>query len=276
MKAGAPRRGRIAAAFRTVERPMLIPANIPDRLPTLGILGGMGPLATVDLMRKIIERTPAARDQEHMPMLVYNLPQIPDRSTAFLAGEDTPFEPMQAALTRLVDAGADAFAIPCNTAHVWHARLAEALPEGRVLLHIGSASLAALAKRAAPVQRVGVLATAATARSEVYRAPLAARGLEAVIPDAPTQQTISAGIAAIKGGRLDEGRTALRDALTRLREVGIDAALLACTEIPLVLDANDAPIPLIDTTDALAEACVDWWQQACATLAGGQAAPLEV
>ncbi len=86
----------------------------------IGVLGGMGPLATVDFLAKVIAATPATCDQQHVPMIVHQVPQIPDRSTAILEGNNAPLAPMLAGLERLARAGAEVVAIPCNTAHHWY------------------------------------------------------------------------------------------------------------------------------------------------------------
>ncbi|MDR5759778.1 amino acid racemase [Caballeronia sp. LZ035] len=230
--------------------------DIAAPLPRLGVLGGMGPLATADFLVKLIQATPAASDQEHMPVIVHNVPQVPDRSTAFLAGSDAPWPHLLDGLRTLERAGCSAIAIPCNTAHVWHQRLAEAstLP----VLHIGEAALAALTRRYPRARRVGILATAATLKARIYHDQLVARGIEAIDPEPAMQAMyVSAGIAAVKAGRLDDARALLSGAADALMTRGADALLLACTEIPVALAG--AAYHAIDPTDALARACVDWW-----------------
>jgi aspartate racemase len=239
-------------------------------LPRLGVLGGMGPLATADFLVKLIQATPAASDQDHMPVIVHNVPQVPDRSTAFLAGSDAPWPHLLDGLRTLERAGCAAIAIPCNTAHVWHQRLAEAsaLP----VLHIGEAALAALTRRFPHARRVGILATAATLKARIYHDQLAARGIEALEPDEAMQSIyVSAGIKAVKAGRLDDARALLSGAADALVGRGADALLLACTEIPVALAG--AAYHAIDPTDALARACVDWWLAARADTAQLAAQP---
>ncbi|SAL00731.1 aspartate/glutamate racemase family protein [Caballeronia ptereochthonis] len=227
-------------------------------LPRLGVLGGMGPLATADFLVKLIHATPATSDQEHMPVIVHNVPQVPDRSTAFLAGSDAPWPHLLDGLRTLEAAGCAAIAIPCNTAHVWHRRLAKetALP----VLHIGEAAIRALAHQCPDAQRVGILATAATLKARIYHDQLSANGIEAIEPDEAMQaENVSAGIAAVKGGRIDESRALLTGAARALIARGADALLLACTEIPVALAGVALEAPAVDPTEALARACVDWW-----------------
>lgn len=238
-------------------------------LPRLGVLGGMGPLATADFLVKLIQATPAESDQDHMPVIVHNVPQVPDRSTAFLAGSDAPWPHLFDGLRTLEAAGCAAIAIPCNTAHVWHARLAKetALP----VLHIGEAAVDALLRQCPSARKVGILATKATLQARIYHDQLAANGIDAMTPDVALQAThVSAAIGAVKGGRIDEARVLLTHAARALIARGADALLLACTEIPVALAGVSPGAPAIDPTDALARACVTWWLEA-----RSEPAPLE-
>lgn len=244
-----------------------------DALPRLGVLGGMGPLATVDFMHKLIDATPAARDQEHMPVIVHSVPQIPDRTTAYLSGSDAPWAYLLDGLRTLERAGAAAIAIPCNTAHIWHRRLVDAASVE--VLHIGRASCDALVSRIERERgsrinngndsggaRIGLLATSATLRARIYHDDLERVGLAVVEPDAGRQDDwVMPGIAAVKAGRIDAGRALLTRAAQALQAAGpLDALLLACTEIPVALSGVTLDVPMVDATDMLARACLAWWQ----------------
>ncbi|MDR3511527.1 MAG: amino acid racemase [Caulobacteraceae bacterium] len=217
-----------------------------QRQRTIGVLGGMGPAATVDFLAKIIAATPAVRDQDHVPVIVRNVPQIPDRSEAILAGGDGPFRPMLEGLKVLEQAGAEVLAIPCNTAHHWHARLSRVCE--RPILHIAEAAAAKLAgRRGAPV---GLMATRGTLASGLYQARLGAL----VLPDEEAQAAIDAAIAAVKAGR--PGRAEAESAARRLLAGGARSLLLACTELPLAMAGGSLGGYCVDATLALAEACV--------------------
>ncbi|MFT4063785.1 aspartate/glutamate racemase family protein [Paraburkholderia sp.] len=232
-------------------------------LPRLGVLGGMGPLATVDFMRKLILGTPGTRDQDHLPVIAYSVPQIPDRSEAFLNGSDAPWPYLLEGLRTLEHAGAQAIAIPCNTAHVWHARLA--MQSSTTILHIGRSACGQIAARLPRGSRVGVLATSATLAARIYHDELEAAGMTVVEPDAATQrEAVMRGIRAVKAGELAHGAALLLDAARSLERAGVAALLLACTEIPLALAGAPLAVPTIDPTAALAHACIAWWQRACA------------
>lgn len=123
----------------------------------LGVLGGMGPMATVDFMAKVVRHTPATCDQEHVEMIVSSSVNIPDRTAAILGTGPDPFPDMLDALRRLERAGARVIAIPCNTAHHWHARLQD---ETEVpILHIVDAAVVMLERKDVTQGAIGLLAT---------------------------------------------------------------------------------------------------------------------
>lgn len=216
------------------------------RRRTIGVLGGMGPAATVDFLAKIIAATPAARDQDHLPVIVRSVPQIPDRSAAILAGDDGPFRPMLDGLAMLEQAGAEVLAIPCNSAHHWHGRLARAC--GRPILHIAEAAAARL-----PPGPVGLMATRGTIAAGVYQDRLGA-GRRLLLPDEAGQAQVDAAIAAVKAGR--SGAAPAEAAGRALLAAGARRLLLACTELPLAMAGGPLAGYCADATRALAEACV--------------------
>lgn len=225
----------------------------------IGVLGGMGPLATVDFLRKLVEATPAQRDQEHVPVLVSSIPQVPDRTAAYRGEGESPLPALLASGQRLVAAGAGLVVVPCNTAHLWFDELQRALR--LPMLHVADAALealAALGEPDGPVGPVGLLATDATLSSGLYVNRGAGR-VRWLLPTAEeTMHEIEPGIAAVKAGRLDDGRTLLRRAAQGLERRGARALVLGCTEIPLALGPGDSALPLIDATAALARSAVAW------------------
>jgi aspartate racemase len=225
----------------------------PRRL--IGILGGMGPAATIDFMAKILSATPARADQEHVPLIVHDVPQIPDRSASIERGSDAPFLPMLAGIRMLEASGVDLIAIPCNTAHHWYDRLAKACNAS--ILHIADAVVTTLQSPPQKRQRIALLATRGTLSAGIYSARIAQAGLELVVPDEPAQQLIDQAIAGVKGNNLPAASHAAETAARHLIEnQGADLLLLACTELPVALAHNPYPAATIDATDALARACV--------------------
>jgi len=223
----------------------------------VGILGGMGPEATVDLFGKIVRNTPAARDQDHLRIVVENDPTIPDRTAAIFEGGPDPVPAMLEAGRRLVRAGVDFIVIPCNTAHYYYDRLTAGLDVP--ILHIMEETADLIARRHPAARRVGLLATTGTVRAGLYDRALAARGLE-VIHVAPSVQEMVMraiyGRDGIKAGVYDGPREILIAAGRALAEDGADVVVAGCTEIPLVLKEGMLPVPVIDATEALALAAV--------------------
>ncbi|HEX4241764.1 MAG TPA: amino acid racemase [Steroidobacteraceae bacterium] len=220
----------------------------------VGVLGGMGPTATVDFLTKVIALTPAECDQEHVPLLVHQVPQIPDRSTAIMQGSDAPFAPMLQGLRRLATAGAEFAAIPCSSAHHWYDQLADSQP--LKILHIVDAVWLELVRREMGSCRVALLATRGTIKSDMYVDRLRSRSMTIVPIDEPTQRLVDHAIAQIKGGnRLVAARSA-GEAANRAFAQGAEALILACTELPIALEERAGAPTYIDATLALARHCV--------------------
>jgi len=230
--------------------------STPAVCGVVGVLGGMGPLATIDFMSKVLRATPAETDQQHVPMVVSSIPQVPDRTEAFRGEGASPLEAMLASGRRLADAGAQLIVMPCNTAHLWFDELQHAL--GLPMLHLVEAAIDDAVAAAGPRAKVGLLATDATLASGLY----VNRGASAVqwlLPTAAeTLDLVMPAIAAVKAGRLEAGGALLLQAAQALQRRGAEVLILGCTEIPLVLNAENAPLPVVDATGALARRAVAW------------------
>ena len=243
-----------------------LPSDLGDAHAPVGVLGGMGPLATVDFMHKLLAATPARRDQDHLPLLVSSIPQVPDRTAAYRGEGASPLPALIASGRRLVDGGAALVVMPCNTAHLWFEPLQAAL--GVPMLHLVDAALAEAAEVVGTAP-LGLLATEATLASGLYteRAPQ----IDWRLPTAAeVGMCITPGIAAIKAGDLALGRARLSAAACALVERGARALVLGCTEIPLVLDAASVPVPVIDATAALARRTVAWSAARASSPAGAR------
>ncbi len=230
-----------------------------ENFQIVGVLGGMGPLATVDFLRKVLESTPATRDQDHVPMVVCSIPQIPDRTAAFRGAGESPLGAMVACGGRLKAAGAAVVVMPCNTAHLWYAQVESALQTP--MLHMVDATLRELLMLVGHEASIGILSTDATLASGLYmnRSRREYAGLSWVQPTAVEMlESVMPGIEAVKAGHLDEGKRHLEFAARALCRRGAQAIVLGCTEIPVVLDAAAAGVPVIDPTAALAREVVSW------------------
>ena len=222
----------------------------------LGVLGGMGPLATVDFMAKVIALTPVSRDQDHVPLMVYSIPQVPDRTKSILEGGESPLPAMLEGLRVLENAGAGCIASPCNTAHHWFDAMEGAC--GVELLHIVDCACASLERSGLGEGPVGLLSTAGTIAAGIYQKRLGERGYDCLVPDAADMEAlVSEGIRLVKAGTIDAARTCLEKATANLRKRGAGTVVLGCTEIPVALDDRNAGY--LDATEALAEAGVRWY-----------------
>lgn len=225
----------------------------------LGVLGGMGPLATVDFLQKLIEETPATRDQDHIPVIVYSVPQIPDRPAAIVGQGESPLPHMLEGIRTLKNAGAQAVAIACNTAHYWYDELVQ--QGGLPILHIADAACKSFAGTA--VKRVGLIATEGTVAAQFYQSRFAAHQLDCLLSSTHDQETlVLPAIECVKRNELAQAHALATPAARHLLDQGAQAIVLGCTEIPLAIDyqSSDVTVHCIDATRALARACVAWWR----------------
>lgn len=231
------------------------------RPDTLGVIGGMGPLATVDFLAKLVELTPAKTDPEHVPVIVSSEPQIPSRPKAYFDPEGAP-SPLPAILARrdmLLAAGARCLVMPCNTAHFWYDDLAAGCPVP--FIHIVDATADDLARRGIAGAKLGLIATEASLDGKLFEAPLAARGFECILPeDRVMAQCVRPGIDCVKQYRIAEAEPHFRAAVEHLLGRGAAAVILGCTEVPAGLPKKDPWIAAhtVDPTEALARAALAW------------------
>ncbi len=224
----------------------------------LGVLGGMGPLASAQFMLRLTLLTPAERDQDHIPTVLWSDPRVPDRGAARDGTGPDPLPALVRGLLGLQAAGCGAVAIPCNTAHGWIAgmKAATALP----ILHIVDAAAADLRRLEVPPGPVGLMGTAATLAMRLYQDQLSALGWDCLVP-APDEMArlVTPAIALVKANRVAEAYAPLAEAAALLARRDAQAIILGCTEIPLGIAAGPAlPVPVVDTIDALARAAVRW------------------
>lgn len=225
----------------------------------LGVLGGMGPLATVDFLQKLIEETPATRDQDHIPVIAYSVPQVPDRPRAIAGTGESPLPHMLAGIRTLKSAGAQAVAIACNTAHYWYHDLLQ--QGGLPILHIADAACDALSGNS--VRCAGLLATEGTVAAGFYQSRLAARGVSCLLSSAEAQRTlVLPAIECVKRNELARAHALALQAARQLLDGGAQSIVLGCTEIPLAIEfqTSDIHSHCVDATRALARACVGWWR----------------
>ena len=222
----------------------------------VGVLGGMGPAATADFYSKLIIATPAASDKDHLRVLIYSNPHIPDRTAAVRGEGPNPLPDLIATAKVLVRGGADFLVMPCVTAHAFFEKLQEATPVPMLHL-IGETAAFLRTGRRAPT-RLGVLATNGTLQARLFETVFEPLGIRILTPEASRQdRCVMDAIYAVKGGRpLDGPRRWVREAAGHLIARGAEAIVAGCTEIPLLLTDGDCTVPVIDPTWVLAQAAV--------------------
>jgi aspartate racemase len=214
----------------------------------IGILGGMGPAATVDLMARIIAATPARGDADHLRLLLDCNPAVPDRNLSIADEGPSPAPVLVAMAQGLERQGADMLAIACNSAHAWAAeiRAATAIP----LVSMIDATIDAIRRDHPGVRRVGLLAANACLDAGLYQGPLAEAGLDVLkTADQPGFMRLIYGVKAGETG--PAARAGMAAIATALADRGAELIVAACTEVPLLLDPADCPVPIVDSTQAL-------------------------
>ncbi|MBR4078574.1 MAG: amino acid racemase [Christensenellaceae bacterium] len=219
----------------------------------LGIVGGMGPLCTVDFFYKVVKYTRADADAEHIHVIMDSDPAIPDRTEAILGQDNGCAEAIRASVKKLVEAGAEVLAMPCNTAHVFFDRIADAAGNAR-FIDMVEATVDAVEKTGC--KKVGLLATDGTVAGGIYQKKLASRGIDTILPSRWGQREVMGVIYdGIKAGKTyDTAR--LREELDAMCALGAELFILGCTELPLAFDQYALDYPRIDTTEVLADAAI--------------------
>jgi aspartate racemase len=224
----------------------------------LGVLGGMGPLAGATFMQRLTLLTPAGRDQDHVPAVLWSDPRVPDRTAARLHGGEDPLPALLHGISGLEAAGCGAIAIPCNTAHGWFEGMQAStrLP----ILHIVEAAADELIRLGVTTGPIGLMATTGTLAMRLYQDRLEGRGYKVLVPsDDEMARIVMPAIDAVKANRVAEAYAPLAAEAMALSARGARAVVLGCTEIPLGIAAGPAlPFPVADTIDALARAAIAW------------------
>lgn len=221
----------------------------------IGVLGGMGPLATVHFMQRLVQLVSASRDQDHIPTIVINIPQIPDRSNNIIGIGSSPLPKLLGIIDIINTLPIDAVVIPCNTAHHWHEQLSTRCKVP--ILHIGQSCLAAFITNN---ERVWVLATRGTLASGFYQRLIQESGrgifeqhLENV------QELVDRCITDVKGNQLINAAASLECVLDLAHAIGITTVILGCTELPIAAQAIPLPkVRVIDSTLELARTTIEF------------------
>lgn len=224
----------------------------------IGILGGMGPEATLNCFDKIIQNTPAGKDQDHLRVIIDSNPKIPDRTAAIFGKGPSPLPLLIQGCRNLQQAGADFIIMPCISAHYFQEELRRqiTLP----FVSIFDVVAESISRDHSQIKAVGLLGTTGTIQGGLFQKRLKQEGIETVICNDEVQGQVMAAIYDIKNARAERSReaitAALADAAQILVNMGAQGIIAGCTEIPLVLSAADVTVPYFDSLSILARAAI--------------------
>jgi len=221
---------------------------------TVGIIGGMGPEATIDFMSRVIALTPSQRDQDHIHMVIENNPHIPDRQAT--AENDLIAIELTAIAERLVVAGADFLVLPCNTAHVF---IDDLLKNIQIpFVHIVNETVNEIVKEHTNVKNIGLLATDMCINSGIYHQALKSVDRTALVLEQQDQKSCMQLIYDVKKGKYSKStKTDMVRLADQLIQKGADIIVAGCTEIPLILDTKSIDVPFVSSTEVLAKRTVE-------------------
>jgi aspartate racemase len=224
----------------------------------VGILGGMGPEATLDCFGKLLRSTRAEKDQEHLRVLIDCNSKVPDRTTAILGKGPSPVPALVASADGLARAGADFVIIPCVSAHMFLEEVQRqvAIP----IVSMFDVVADALGAMRPPPRTVGLLGTTGTVTGGGFQRRLARDGIQTLVPDEAGQARVMAAIYDVKNAAAQRSRAAITADLVEVAATllarGAQAIVAGCTEIPLALAQRDLEAPYVDSVLALARAAV--------------------
>ena len=252
--------------YEALAKDLLAVANKP-LLPKgykIGLIGGLGPAATVDLYDKIVKATPAKTDQEHIKLVVEQNPQIPDRTAALLEGGVDPTLALYNCAKRLEEDGCDAIIIPCNTAHAFIEPMKRHLKIS--FINMQQTALEEIQAKFGAKARVGLMATTGTVRTGIYSKKAESMGVPLFVPDEENQKFVMSAIYGPKGVKAGFTDGICREELLKAAEYLVshkdcNVLILGCTELPLILTEGPLTVAgkevfVVDPTSALARKVV--------------------
>ncbi len=222
-----------------------------------GVMGGMGPDATVDFMARVVALTDSGSDQDHIHMIVDQDPSVPNRQLAVREGSTDVTDALGAMAKRLEDAGADFLVMVCNTAHIFldgvHAST------GIPFINIIDESVSEIDRICPDARKVGVMATDGCLMTGIYQDAITASGREALEPEGADLEQLMNLIKAIKAGSQgDDISDSMLASANSLVDRGADAIIAGCTEIPIVFKGDDCAVPVVASTYVLAQRTLEF------------------
>ncbi|MEW6374303.1 MAG: amino acid racemase [Thermodesulfobacteriota bacterium] len=227
----------------------------------IGILGGMGPEATIDLFTKIVKGIKVKKDQDHFRILIDNNPKIPDRTLAIQGKGPSPLAELFRSVKILERAKSDFIVIPCVTAHYYYESLQKRI---RIpILHLVEETVKHILSRLKGIRKIGLIATTGTIHAGLFQKAFSHTGIELILPAPEIQKKYVMeaiygrrdGIKAI--GPSEKSKCLVLEASHKLIRQGAQAIIAGCTEVPLVLKEGDLSVPVIDPISVLAQAAIE-------------------
>lgn len=241
------------------------PPHIPGLKRPLGVVGGMGSLATAKFLQALAQKSGVDADQDHVPFIALSLPNISDRSRAISIGCSAPLYQIVERAKWLERAGCGAIAIPCNTAHFWSSDIADALTVNFIsMIEVTHDFICRENGRDLDSLRTIVLGTKATIQKQLYTSSL---NWGDVASEVESLQHVSWSIIDdVKAGHLSRAQFNMEVLMSRARQLGPDAIILGCSELSTVCRENDRGSCVIDPVDVLVDACVSWFRNGYTSL----------
>lgn len=234
--------------------------HTPKSNKILGILGGMGSYASLDFYNKLLHLTPAVKDQDHLHIILDSNSTVPSRTEAIIEEGEDPVPEIISSLRKLEDAGSDLIAIPCNTSHYYFSNYRSAITTP--IINMIESSVSHIYTNLKDVRYVGILGSEATILTGMYQKELLRFGFQPLTPTKSDQDSLVTeaiyGEQGLKAGCSDENNERLLiEACDNLVTRGAEVIIGACTEIPLVINDKNCPIPFVDANSVLAQVCVN-------------------
>ena len=224
----------------------------------LGVLGGMGPAASAEFMVRLVAQTPAKRDQDHIPTILWSDNTVPDRSTSMRNGDNKPLPYLLSGIQGLVSAGCNLIVIPCNTAHLWFKEMEKQASWHARIVHIVDSVSDALRDANVIDSKIGVMGTQATVELGLYQYRLNKLGWECIVPSKEEMDTlVQPAIDLIKANQIESAHPMLMTVINSLIDRGATAVVLGCTEIPLSIREDTVQdTPIINSIDSLVKSAI--------------------
>ena len=220
----------------------------------LGILGGMGPLATADLFKKVVQMTEADRDQDHIYVLVDSNPAIPNRTLYLIGKGESPLKHLIDSAKKLESMKANCIIMPCNTAHFFYDDIVKAI--NTPFLNMIEETAKKISRKHGHIKKVGLLATEGTCKSRLYEKIFTNYGIEIVKPDDKHQDYITKLINNVKKGHFNIDISGVYETIENLKEQNAEIFILGCTELPIAFQVFNIKEKTVDPTATLAESAI--------------------